>query len=52
MVDCGMEQQRLVHILPSAVDTKTLRAGLNRGHVEGDNVEYLIRGLAMSPAGL
>jgi NAD(P)-dependent dehydrogenase (short-subunit alcohol dehydrogenase family) len=32
-------------VLPGAIDTPMLHAGLSRGHVEGSNVEELVRGL-------
>ncbi|MDY6876656.1 MAG: SDR family oxidoreductase [Chloroflexota bacterium] len=44
-LEFGPDGIRVNAILPGAVDTKMLRAGLERGHVEGDNIEALIRGL-------
>ena len=32
-------------VLPGAVDTPMLHAGLSRGHLSGDNVRQLVRGL-------
>lgn len=36
---------RVNAVLPGAVDTPMLHAGLSRGHVEGDSVAALVRGL-------
>jgi NAD(P)-dependent dehydrogenase (short-subunit alcohol dehydrogenase family) len=36
---------RVNAVLPGAIDTPMLHAGLSRGHVEGSNVEELVRGL-------
>jgi NAD(P)-dependent dehydrogenase (short-subunit alcohol dehydrogenase family) len=37
---------RVNAVLPGAVDTDMLRAGLNRGHLSGDDVDALLQGLA------
>ncbi len=37
---------RVNAVLPGAVDTAMLRAGLNRGHLSGDDVDALLQGLA------
>lgn len=44
-LEFGEDGVRVNAILPGAVDTKMLRAGLNRGHVTGTDIEGLVRGL-------
>ncbi len=44
-LEFGEDQVRVNAILPGAVDTSMLHDGLNRGHVEGDDLQALIRGL-------
>lgn len=44
-IELAPDQIRVNAVLPGAVDTKMLHAGLKRGHVEGDSIEDLIRGL-------
>jgi NAD(P)-dependent dehydrogenase (short-subunit alcohol dehydrogenase family) len=44
-LEFGSDGVRVNAILPGAVDTRMLRAGLDRGHVDGNNMEELIRGL-------
>lgn len=44
-LEFGSDGVRVNAILPGAVDTRMLRAGLDRGHVKGSNMEELIRGL-------
>jgi len=44
-LEFGVEGIRVNAILPGAVDTKMLRDGLERGHVVGDTLEELVRGL-------
>ena len=44
-LEFGADGVRANAILPGAVDTRMLRAGLTRGHVKGSNMEELMRGL-------
>lgn len=44
-LEFGPDQVRANAILPGAVDTPMLHAGLDRGHVAGDGVIELVRGL-------
>ena len=43
-LEFGPDQIRVNAILPGAVDTDMLRAGLSRGHVQGGTTEELVRG--------
>ncbi len=45
-IEFAPDNIRVNAILPGAVDTPMLRAGLDRGHVVGTNVKDLIKGLA------
>ena len=44
-LEFGPDNIRVNAVLPGAVDTSMLHAGLSRGHVQGRNVDELVRGL-------
>jgi NAD(P)-dependent dehydrogenase (short-subunit alcohol dehydrogenase family) len=44
-LEFGADQIRVNAVLPGAVDTPMLHAGLTRGHVNGDSTAKLVRGL-------
>lgn len=44
-LEFGQDNIRVNAILPGAIDTPMLHAGLSRGHVNGDNIDELVRGL-------
>ncbi len=44
-LELGQDNIRVNAVLPGAVDTPMLHAGLSRGHVAGRSVEELVRGL-------
>jgi NAD(P)-dependent dehydrogenase (short-subunit alcohol dehydrogenase family) len=44
-IEFADDEIRVNAVLPGAVDTEMLRDGIDRGHVEGESVEELVRGL-------
>ena len=44
-LEFGIDNIRVNSVLPGAVDTPMLHAGLSRGHVKGRSVDELVRGL-------
>lgn len=44
-LEFGKDRIRVNAILPGAVDTPMLHAGLSRGHVKGNSLDELVRGL-------
>lgn len=44
-IELAPDRIRVNAVLPGAVDTPMLHAGLSRGHVQGDNITELVRGL-------
>ncbi|HUW12723.1 MAG TPA: SDR family oxidoreductase [Anaerolineae bacterium] len=45
-IELARDEIRVNAVLPGAVDTNMLRAGLSRGHLSGDSQDALLQGLA------